>query len=104
MSDSVYWSGGNNVIRNLLNAKKKIEESTTRMGPNQIVISNNLWGKIQELFSDDATPMKVVIEEIPEILVYRSPFELDDMLWNNSMLSDYKKQLIIGIDEIPNEP
>lgn len=60
------WSGGNNVIQNLLNAKKKIDVSTVRMGPNQIVISNNLWRKLQELYSDDNIPMKVEIEEIPD--------------------------------------
>lgn len=52
MNDSVDWSGGNNFISNLLNAKKKIDESTVRMGPNQIVISDKLYRSVVELFDD----------------------------------------------------
>lgn len=64
MNDSVDWSGGNDFIGNLLRAIKAIEDSTTTIpSGNQIVVSNNLWRKIQELISDEERPMKVEMED-----------------------------------------
>ena len=67
MNDSVDCSsGGNNFISNLLRAAKEIESSATRHKANQVVISNNLYGKLHELFSDEQRLMKVSIEYYDE--------------------------------------
>lgn len=65
MNDSVDWSGGNDFIGNFLNAKKKIEMST-RMIPNNFVMSGKLYRQIKALFNDDDNPLKVDIEEYEE--------------------------------------
>ena len=63
MNNSVDWaSGGNDFISNLLRAAKEIESSATRHKANNVVISNNLYGKLQQLFSDEQRLMKVEIE------------------------------------------
>jgi hypothetical protein len=63
MNDSIDWSDGNNFASDFLRAVKAIESSTTTPVPNQLIISNNLYGKLSQLFSDEQKPMKVEIEE-----------------------------------------